>query len=367
MRSKSVTFPFSAIVGQQRMRLTLLLNAIDPGIGGVLIRGEKGTAKSIAARGLAGLWPRLDVVADCPFGCDPEDFSKQCEFCRKRRDDGETLPVERRELPFVDLPVNATEDRVAGTLDIERALHDGVRALQPGLLARANRGVLYIDEVNLLDDHLTDLLLDAAAMGVNVVEREGLSVSHPARFLLVGTMNPEEGELRPQLLDRFGLSVRAERVTDPERRKAIILRREEFDADPEAFVRKFASEQQKLSQSLKNASENLGRVAIGETMLDLLVRVCVEFGVEGHRADIVGTKAARAIAALEGREAVEVEDVVRALELTLPHRMRRKPFEQPDLDPKKLRDAVEKILGELEETESCGKKKAQESPLTDNL
>ncbi len=364
MRTNSATFPFSAIVGQRRMRLALLLNAIDPGIGGVLIRGEKGTAKSIAARGLAGLWPRLDAVADCPFGCDPENPSKQCESCRERIQVGETLPVEHRELPFVDLPVNATEDRVAGTLDIERALQDGVRALQPGLLARANRGVLYIDEVNLLDDHLTDLLLDAAAMGVNVVEREGLSVSHPARFLLIGTMNPEEGELRPQLLDRFGLSVRAERVTDPERRKEIILRREAFDADPSAFVERFAPDQQKLSQSLQNAAENLGHIDIAESMLDLLVRVCVEFGVEGHRADIVATKAARAVAALEGRKAVEVDDIARALELTLPHRMRRKPFEQPDLDPKKLRDAIEKIRGELEETESDGKKKAPANPVT---
>ena len=229
MHYEHLTYPFTAIVGQDKMKLALLLNAIDWRVGGVLIHGAKGTAKSTAARALAELLPEIEVAADCPFSCHPRELRQMCRSCRERAQQGEIL-VARRKMRVVDLPINATEDRVVGTLDIEKALREGVRALDPGMLAEANRGVLYIDEVNLLDDHIADLLLDAAAMGVNVVEREGISVYHPSRFILVGTMNPEEGELRPQLIDRFGLSVRVERITEVALRKEIVALREEFDA-----------------------------------------------------------------------------------------------------------------------------------------
>jgi len=349
-------YPFCAIVGQERMKLALLLNAIDWRIGGVLVRGAKGTAKSTAARALTELLPEIDVVADCPYGCDPADPGQMCDSCRARRGDGE-LPVRRRRMRIVDLPINATEDRVVGTLDLEKALREGLSALEPGVLAQANRGVLYIDEVNLLDDHIADLLLDAAAMGVNVVEREGISVCHPARFILVGTMNPEEGELRPQLIDRFGLSVQVERIDDVAMRKQVVERREAYDRDAAGFVDRFAPEQAALARRAGQARARVRDVELPDALLTRLIEACVALEVDGHRADIVTVKAAKAIAALEGRDVAAEEDVRRALELSLEHRMRRQPFEPMELD----RDRIEELLRPPSE-EGAEKKKAGPQP-----
>jgi len=254
--------PFTAIVGQERLKKALLLNAVNPNLRGVLIRGEKGTAKSTAVRALAELLPEIEVVTDCPFNCHPEDPGLQCESCRRRYEGGEELPSAKRKMRVVDLPLGATEDRVVGTLDIERALREGIRALQPGILAEANRGILYIDEINLLDDHLVDVLLDAAAMGVNIIEREGVSVSHPSKFILVGTMNPQEGELRPQLLDRIGLQVDVEGIKEVSQRVRIVEVVEEFEADPIAFVRKHIPEQRKLQERILKAQALLPKDAL---------------------------------------------------------------------------------------------------------
>src|SRR5271165_5634190 len=240
-------YPFTAIVGQERMKRALILNAVNPSIGGVLIRGERGTAKSTAARALAALLPEIDVVADCRFNCDPSRPDQFCDECRERVAKGETLPIAARQIRVVDLPVSATEDRVVGTLDIEKAIKKGERQFDPGVLAAANRGILYVDEVNLLDDHVVDLLLDSAAMGVNIIEREGISFQHPARFILIGTMNPEEGDLRPQLLDRFALSVDVRSLSDPRDRMAILQRHIHFDNDPDRFATVWESEERTLS------------------------------------------------------------------------------------------------------------------------
>lgn len=341
MHHKHMPYPFTAIVGQERMKLALLLNAVDWLVGGVLIRGEKGTAKSTAARALAEMLPEIEVVADCPFGCHPRELGQMCNACQQRAEGGEDLPVLRRKMRVVDLPINATEDRVVGTLDIEKALREGIRALEPGILAEANRGVLYIDEVNLLDDHIADLLLDAAAMGRNMVEREGISLWHPARFILVGTMNPEEGELRPQLIDRFGLSVRVDRVDDISLRKTIVEHREAFDRDPWAFAETFREEQDDLAAKVGSARQRIGDVEIPDELLTGLIGVCVELGVDGHRADIVTVKAAKTIAAMQGRQQVIEDDIRRALELTLEHRMRRQPFERPELDLERIEQLLQ--------------------------
>jgi Mg-chelatase subunit ChlI len=353
MHHKHVVYPFAAIVGQEKMKLALLLNAVDWRIGGVLIRGAKGTAKSTAARALAALLPEIEAVADCPFGCHPRDLRQMCKSCQERSKEAE-LPALRRKMRVVDLPINATEDRVVGTLDIEKALREGIRALEPGILAEANRGVLYIDEVNLLDDHIADLLLDAAAMGVNTVEREGISVYHPSRFILVGTMNPEEGELRPQLIDRFGLSVGVERIEDVALRRRIVEYREEFDRDPWAFERRLEKEHEDLASGIERTRETLGRVGFPDGLIDRVIETCVELGVDGHRADIVTVKAAKAIAALDGRSAVTEDDVRLALELALEHRMRRQPFEPMELD----RDKIEELLRSPPRREETDRKKA---------
>src|SRR5512146_806061 len=260
-------FPFTAIVGQDRMKRALVLNAINPLIGGVLIRGERGTAKSTAVRALAALLPEMNIVADCPFGCDPAEPDRLCDLCRERVALGEKLPVARRKVRLVDLPVSATEDRVVGTLDIEQAIKRGEKRFEPGVLAAANRGILYVDEVNLLDDHVVDLLLDSAAMGVNVVEREGISFQHPAQFVLVGTMNPEEGELRPQLLNRFGLAVEIRGIPDPEQRVEILERRLAFEQDPAAFAQEWATAEAKLSKEIDKARQTLHSVT--HTQADL--------------------------------------------------------------------------------------------------
>ncbi|HEX2324388.1 MAG TPA: ATP-binding protein, partial [Chloroflexota bacterium] len=329
-------FPFSAIAGQEALKQVLLLNAVQPSIGGALIRGERGTAKSTAVRALVTLLPRVPVVSGCPYRCAPESPPGACPWCAGRDAAGEQRVTEARPVPLVELPVGATEDRVAGAFDLQTAIQRGERRFEPGLLAAANRAILYVDEVNLLPDHLVDLVLDAAASGTHRVEREGLSVSHPARFVLVGTMNPEEGDLRPQLLDRFGLAVDVTSPRDPALRATIVRRRIAFDADPDAFVSEWASAEQRLSERISAARSRLPGVRVDEPLLDLIARICVAYEVDGLRADIVIYKAAAALAAYDGRDAVTVADVRAAAALALPHRRRRDPFEETGFDPEPL-------------------------------
>jgi len=328
--------PFTAIVGQEEMKLALILNAINPSIGGVLISGEKGTAKSTAVRALAELLPEIDVVESCPFNCNPYDKREMCDLCYSKTVNHEELEVTKRKMRVIDLPLGATEDRVLGALDIERAIKEGIKALEPGILADVNRGILYIDEVNLLDDHIADVLLDAAAMGVNVIEREGISVSHHSKFILIGTMNPEEGELRPQLLDRFGLQVSVESIDDPEKRVEIVKVVEGFESDQEHFEEKLTTAQKMLMDRIIRAKTVLEEVKISDVMLKLIATTCIELGVRTHRAEIVVARTARTIAAFDGRREATKEDIRAAMELALPHRMRRKPFERPTLEKGKI-------------------------------
>jgi magnesium chelatase subunit D len=331
-----MTYPFAALVGQESLKTALLLNAVDPGIGGVLISGEKGTAKSTAARALAEIMPAQQVVAGCPFRCDPSTPDPKCTHCGEL---AERPSVDAR-VPFIDLPLGATEDRILGSLDFERALREGRRVFQPGLLAACHRGVLYVDEVNLLPDHLVDILLDAAASGVNVVQREGVEVVHPSRFLLIGTMNPEEGELRPQLLDRFGLMVEVAGPRDPAIRAEVVRRRVAFDADSVAFARRWETEQSALHAVIATARHQLAHITLDDELLLLISRLCCEFGADGLRADIAFHKASRASGALAGRDAVSEEDVRCAAAFVLPHRRRRRPFEKPGLDHQRLDDLM---------------------------
>jgi magnesium chelatase subunit D len=319
------TFPFTAILGQERMKLALLLNAINPSLGGVLVRGEKGTAKSTAVRALAALLPLIPVVEGCPYRCHPYELHNLCVLCRSRQAAGEAQPVAWQRVQVIDLPLSATEDRLVGSLDFEFAVKHGRRRFEPGLLARANRNLLYVDEINLLDDHLVDLLLDAAASGVNLVEREGISYSHPAQFILVGTMNPEEGELRPQLLDRFGLCVLIEGVRDPAVRAEIARRREAFDQDPLAFKAAWAEEEAGVQEAILRARQILPQVTISPQMEELAVRLCMEANVAGHRADLVTAAAACTLAAWRGRRKVGEQDVYEAAGFTLSHRLRQAP------------------------------------------
>ncbi len=335
-------YPFTAIVGQDRMKRALILNAISSGIGGVLIRGERGTAKSTAARALSDLLPEIEIVADCPFACDPNGVDSLCDNCRDRLLAGAVLPRTRRRTRFVDLPVSATEDRVVGTLDIERAIQQGERHFEPGVLAAANRGLLYVDEVNLLDDHVVDLLLDSAAMGVNVVEREGISFSHPARFILVGTMNPEEGDLRPQLLDRFALCVDMHGIAEPRQRVAILERRVAYEQDPEGFYQEWQTKEQQLSEEIAGARDRLPHVTYSQRDMFTIAQLTTAFKVDGHRADIVILKTARAHAAWAGRTAINEQDILLAAELALPHRLKRQPFEEASLDMGQLQDRLQK-------------------------
>ena len=340
MRSHLPTFPFTAIVGQEDLKLALLLNAVNPTIGGVLIRGEKGTAKSTAVRALASLLPEMEVVAGCLYGCHPQGLDGLCDDCRNRKIADNGLPVVRRPVPVVTLPLGATEDRVLGTLDLEAALHEGRKRFEPGLLARAHRGILYIDEVNLLEDHLVDILLDVAATGVNLVERESVSFSHPARFLLVGTMNPEEGELRPQLLDRFGVCVEVKSIADPAARAAIVRQRLAFEADPKGFLAAHRKSEAALKQQLEQARALLPQVQVGEAEMALAVRLALALGTEGHRADLTTIRAACTLAALDGRTAISRQDVKRAAVLALRHRMAN-PLDDEELDTNKLVEQVE--------------------------
>ncbi|OPF75257.1 magnesium chelatase [Streptomyces antioxidans] len=336
----TTTYPFSAIVGMDGLRLALLLNAVSPAVGGVLVRGEKGTAKSTAVRAIASLLPEVDVVAGCRFSCDPAAPDPSCPDGPHEAGTGEARPAR-----MVELPVGASEDRLVGALDIERALSDGVKAFEPGLLADAHRGVLYVDEVNLLHDHLIDLLLDAAAMGASYVEREGVSVRHAARFLLVGTMNPEEGELRPQLLDRFGLTVEVAASRDTGERVEVVRRRLAYDEDPEGFAARWAADEEALRERIAAARALLPRVGLGDRALRQIAAVCAGFEVDGMRADIVTARTATALAAWAGRTDVRTEDVRGAALLSLPHRRRRAPFDAPGLDEDKL----DEILRRFEE------------------
>ncbi len=340
-------FPFTSIVGQDRMRRALILNAISPRIGGVLIRGERGTAKSTAARALAALLPEIEVVADCPFQCDPNRPDQLCDNCRARLERSEVLPTTVRRTRFVDLPVSATEDRVVGTLDIEKAIQRGERHFEPGVLAAANRGLLYVDEVNLLDDHVVDILLDSAAMGVNVVEREGISFQHPARFILVGTMNPEEGDLRPQLLDRFALCVDMQGITDAAQRVEILKRRIEFDQDPDHFRQRWQDSEHHLTEEIGQARSRLPLVAYTQRDLYMIATLTAEFKVDGHRADIAILKTARAHAAFEGRLSIGERDILLAAELALPHRMKKAPFQDVALEPRQLEERLRQVRADM--------------------
>ncbi|MFI9148843.1 putative cobaltochelatase [Streptomyces sp. NPDC053367] len=337
-------FPFTAVVGQDDLRLALLLNAVSPAVGGVLVRGEKGTAKSTAVRALSALLPQVPVVAGCRFSCDPARPDPACP-------DGPHEPGGGTERParMVELPVGASEDRLVGALDIERALAEGVKAFEPGLLADAHRGILYVDEVNLLHDHLVDLLLDAAAMGASYVEREGVSVRHAARFLLVGTMNPEEGELRPQLLDRFGLTVEVAASREPDQRVEVVRRRLAYDDDPAGFAARWADEEAAVRQRIVAARELLSQVRLGDGALRQIAATCAAFEVDGMRADIVMARTATALAAWAGRTEVLAEDVRQAALLALPHRRRRNPFDAPGLDEDKLDRTLEEFSGDSPE------------------
>lgn len=345
----STPYPFTALVGQDDLRLALLLNAVSPAVGGVLVRGEKGTAKSTAVRALSALMPEVEVVAGCRFSCAPGAPDPACP-------DGphETGPGTSRAARMVELPVGASEDRLVGALDIERALAEGVKAFEPGLLADSHRGILYVDEVNLLHDHLVDLLLDAAAMGASYVEREGVSVRHAARFLLVGTMNPEEGELRPQLLDRFGLTVEVAASREPDQRVEVVKRRLAYDDDPEGFAGKWEQEESAVRARIVAARDLLPSVRLGDAALRQIAATCAAFEVDGMRADIVMARTATALAAWAGRTDVLAEDVRQAALLALPHRRRRNPFDAPGLDEDKLDDTLEEFGGQDDEPDPDG-------------
>jgi magnesium chelatase subunit I len=333
--NRRLVFPFTAIVGQEEMKLALLLNVIDPKIGGVMIMGDRGTGKSTTIRALADLLPEIDVVADDPFNSDPNEPDEMGGDAQNR------ISVKKK-VPMVDLPLGATEDRVCGTIDIEKALSEGVKAFEPGLLAKANRGILYVDEVNLLDDHLVDVLLDSAASGWNTVEREGISIRHPARFVLVGSGNPEEGELRPQLLDRFGMHAEIRTVKEPALRVEIVEQRSEFDQNPPEFLQKHQTEQEAMQEKIVMAQELLPKVEMDYDQRVKISQVCSELDVDGLRGDIVTNRAAKAIAALEGRNEVTVDDIRRVITLCLRHRLRKDPLESIDSGFK-----VEKVFNRI--------------------
>jgi Mg-chelatase subunit ChlI len=342
-----LVFPFTAIVGQERMKRALILNAVNPQIGGVLIRGERGTAKSTAARALAALLPDIEVVSGSRYGCDPSRPNEWADDTRAIYGDSEAMATEFRPTPFVDLPVSATEDRVVGTLDIEKAIKTGEKHFEPGVLASANRGVLYVDEVNLLDDHVVDLLLDSAAMGINIVEREGISFSHPAKFILVGTMNPEEGDLRPQLLDRFAFSVQIEGLQDAEQRVQIIERRIAFEIDPDDFIEEWSMKEKQLSDQIARAREVVNDINYSRRDLLSIAGLTSSYRVDGHRADLVILRGAQAHAALEGRDRISDQDIVLAADLALPHRIKGRLFQDAQLAAVDLEEQLEQVQSDL--------------------
>ena len=343
MMSISNVFPFTRIVGQDDMKRALMLNVIDPGIGGVLIKGEKGTAKSTTVRSMNAVLPYRRVVSGCPFRCEYGRTERYCPYCKEKLEKGDELIPEDVRMRVIDLPLSATEDRVSGTLDLEHVLKTGEKKFEPGVLAAANGNILYVDEVNLLDDHLVDLLLDSAAMGVNYVEREGVSFTHPARFVLIGTMNPEEGDLRPQLLDRFGLSLDIKGERDVKRRAEVVKRRVEYDSDPEKYIAQAQEELDETCKKLTAARELLPKVIAGDDVVDMIVSVMIHFGVDGHRADITLMKAAKANAALEGRTKVTKDDIRATAELVLAHRLKRRPFEDAGLDKEELERCLQDL------------------------
>ncbi len=336
-------YPFSAIVGQEKMKLGLLLTLIHPRVGGLLIRGQRGTAKSTAVRGLINLLPPLELVADCPFRCSPQDPEGMCDLCRKRLAEGQDLPRFTAPYGLVNLPLGASEDRLIGALDFEAALSKGERRFEPGLLARANQSILYVDEVNLLEDHLVDLLLDVAALGVNYVEREGISFSHPSRFILIGTMNPEEGDLRPQLLDRFGLCVDVRGSTNLKERIEVAHRRLAFESDPLGFLEDWSGAENELARTIIRAREELERIRTPQRIWEMAARLSLSYGVEGHRSDLTMIKAAQAIAAFRGRAEVTPPDLLEAAELALPHRLKNQDLNQPRLEPGQIQEFLKDL------------------------
>jgi magnesium chelatase subunit D len=366
-RIRHPVYPFTAIVGQEEMKLSLLLNVIEPSIGGVLVMGHRGTGKSTAVRALADLLPQIARVRGCFYGCDPADEMNLCDDCRARLVCDEKLARERAAVAVVDLPLGATEDRVCGTINIERALHEGIKTFEPGLLARANRGFLYIDEVNLLEDHLIDLLLDASVTGRNVVEREGISIEHPARFVLVGSGNPEEGELRPQLLDRFGLHVEVTTANDLEMRMRIVEQRESFERDAESFRSGVEKEQESLRRRLVRARRNISQVKLSRELLRSIAELCQQLKVDGHRGELTIARAARALAAFEGRKEVSATDIRRVATMALRHRLRRDPLEQRGGNSRieqRLDDLFPPAQNEAETAQAQGNHERGKPPMT---
>ncbi|MFC1591311.1 magnesium chelatase subunit D family protein [Thermodesulfobacteriota bacterium] len=350
---KRVVFPFATIVGQDMMKKALLLNAINPQMGGVLIRGEKGTGKSTAVRALAELLPDISVVKGCPFNCIPTNISEMCPHCRTKvlaaqQETQKKLSVEKRRIRVVDLPLGTTEDRLLGSLDIETAIKEGKKSLEPGILADANRGILYVDEINLLDDHVVDILLDSATSGVNVVEREGISFAHPAHFILVGTMNPEEGELRPQLLDRIALHVPTEALHDVDARVQITLLRNRFEKDPEKFIKDYAKESDKLRRKIRKSQKLLSEISISERTMMLICRMCKELDVEGHRPDIMLAKTAMTLAAFYGKKEIGQKEIKEAAELVLPFRVRKNPLGEEEKTENIFDDIIDQISDEMD-------------------
>jgi len=342
-KEKQLLFPFAAIVGQEQMKTALLLNIVDPGIGGVLIKGEKGTAKSTAVRSLAQVLPEAEHVKGCIYRCDPAQSRRLCPTCADAVASGAKLEREVSPMRVVELPLSATEDRIAGTLDIEHVLQTGKKKFEPGVLAQANGNLLYVDEVNLLEDHMVDLLLDAAAMGVNYVEREGISFEHPSKFILVGSMNPEEGDIRPQLLDRFGLCVEIRGEKDLSVRTDIVERRLAFDADPKKFTEEYEKETGKIKESILKARKILAKTSPDKDLITMASHVALYFDMEGHRADITMVRAARANAALEGRDKAGKEDIATVAPMVMTHRIKRKPFEESALDIGEIRICLQRI------------------------
>ena len=340
--AKNFLYPFTAIVGQEKMKEALILNIINPSLGGILIRGEKGTAKSILVRALANLLAEREENS-CEFHCEPDKIDDYCPQCNEKYLKGEKIEKHKSTMKVINLPISATEDRVVGTLDIEHAIKTGEKKFEKGLLAQSNRNILYVDEINLLDDHIVDVLLDSAAMGVNTIEREGISYSHPAKFVLVGTMNPEEGDLRPQLLDRFGLVVDVIGERETSKRVEVIKRRLDFEAEPEKFIKKYLVEEEELKNRIENSKKRLNNIKCSDEIYELAAKISIALNVDCHRADIAVVKTAITIAAFENREEVIKEDILRAAVLALPHRMRKTPFEDGILDE----EQIEKLVNSL--------------------
>ena len=340
--AKNFLYPFTAIVGQEKMKEALILNIINPSLGGVLIRGEKGTAKSALVRALANLLAEREENS-CEFHCEPDKIDNYCPQCSEKYLKGEKIEKHKSTMKVINLPISATEDRVVGTLDIEYAIKTGEKKFEKGILAQSNRNILYVDEINLLDDHIVDVLLDSAAMGVNTIEREGISYSHPAKFVLVGTMNPEEGDLRPQLLDRFGLVVDVIGERETSKRVEVIKRRLDFEAEPEKFIKKYLAEEEELKNRIENSKKILENIKCSDEIYELAAKISIALNVDGHRADIAVVKTAITIAAFENREEVIKEDMLRAAVLALPHRMRKTPFEDGILD----KEQIEKLVNSL--------------------